>query len=346
LIRKPHIKLFQEKIDMRFTRISLFLIVLFSFSILNCFAQEKIDKQLLLVLNKGGASLTILEADSMKVLGNVGVGDSPHEVVVSADGKTAFVANYGASTPGSSLSVIDLKTMKELRRVDLSPLMRPHGIQEIGGKIYFTAETNRAIARYDPASNKVDWIMGTGQNTSHMVVGSLDQKHFYTTNIASDSVTMFEMQNVPPAGSNITQISVGKQPEAIDLSPDGKEVWVGLNAEGAIDIIDTATKKISDKVKLGERPYRVKFTPDGKQVFSTLPNTKELVVNNVATRKEIKRIKLEDVPLGIIFSKDGKFAFVTTIQKDGVIKIDVEKFEVVGKAEAGAEPDGVALAGI
>lgn len=333
---------------MNFLRTFLFscAFLLLAFPIFAYSQNVKNDKPLLLVLNKAGASLIILDAKSLKVLKTVGVGDFPHEVVVSSDGKTAFVANYGQQTPGSSLSVIDLKEMKETRRVDLSPLMRPHGIQEIGGKIYFTAETNRAIARYHPATNKVDWIMGTGQNASHMVVGSSDEKHFYTANIASDSVTMFEMQNVPPAGSQITQIPVGKQPEAIDLSPDGKEVWVGLNAEGAIDIVDTASKKVVQKVKLGERPYRVKFTPDGKQVFSTIPNTKEIIVNDAKTREEVRRIKLEDVPLGIIFSKNGKFAFVTTVQKDGVIKIDLEKSEVVGRADAGAEPDGVALAGM
>ncbi len=334
---------------MKFIRPFLFsyAFLLFAFPLIACSQDnQSSDKPLLLVLNKAGASLTILEAHSMKVLGNVTVGDAPHEVVVSQDGKTAFVANYGSQTPGSSLSVIDLKAMKELRRVDLSPLMRPHGIQEIGGKIYFTAETNRAIARFDPATNKVDWIMGTGQNASHMVVGSSDQKRFYTANIGSDSVTMFELQNIPPAGSQITQIPVGKQPEAIDLSPDGREVWVGLNAEGAIDVVDTASKKVVEKISLGERPYRVRFTPDGKQVVSTLPNKKELVFTDAKTRKEIKRLSLEDVPLGLIFSKDSRFAFVTTVQKDGVIKIDLGKYEVIGRAEAGAGPDGVALAGM
>ncbi len=300
----------------------------------------------LLVLNKNEASLTILDPSDLKILGKVTVGDSPHEVVTSADGKTAFVANYGAQTPGSSLSVIDLQTRKELRRIDLSPLLRPHGIIEIGGKIYFTAETNRAIARFDPVTNKVDWLMGTGQNASHMVVGSSDQKRFYTANIGSDSVTMFEFSNAPPAQSQITQIPVGKQPEAIDLSPDGREVWVGLNQEGAIDVVDTATKKVVEKIKLGERPYRVKFTPDGRQVFSTIPNTKEIIVTDAATRKEIKRMKLESTPLGIVFSKDGKFAFVTAVQNDFVLKIDLEKFEVTGKTETGQAPDGVALAGM
>lgn len=304
------------------------------------------NQKYLLVLNKNEASLTILDPNDLKILGKVAVGDSPHEVVASADGKLAFVANYGAQTPGNSLSVIDLKTKKELRRVQLSPLFRPHGIQEIGGKIYFSAESNRAIARFDPETNKVDWLMGTGQNASHMVVGSSDQKRFYTANIGSDSVTMFEFANVPPAPSQITHIAVGKQPEAIDLSPDGKEVWVGLNQEGAIDIVDTAAKKAVEKIKLGERPYRVKFTPDGKQVYATMPNTKEIIVIDAATRKETKRMKLESIPLGIVFSRDGKFAFVSVVEKDFVLKIDLGKMETVAKAETGKAPDGVALAGM
>lgn len=328
---------------MQFLRAVIFLSAVFLFSS-QIYSQS--TQKYLLVLNKDEASLTILNPDDLKILGKVTVGDSPHEVVASADGKLAFVANYGAKTPGNSLSVIDLQTRKELRRVDLSPLFRPHGIQEIGGKIYFTAETNRAIARFDPATNKVDWLMGTGQNVSHMIVGTSDQKRFYTANIGSDSVTMFEFQNVPPAQSQITNIAVGKQPEAIDLSPDGKEVWVGLNQEGAIDVVDTTAKKVIEKIKLAERPYRVKFTPDGKTVYATMSNTKEIIVIDAATRKETKRMKLESVPLGIVFSKDGKFAFVSAVEKDFVLKIDLEKLEVIAKAETGKAPDGVALAGM
>lgn len=335
-------KIFSKSVLFGFLSVIAFL-AYFPVMCLSVLAQMK---PTLLVLNKNDATLAIVDVGEMKVLGKVPTGDSPHEVVASADGKTAFVANYGAQKPGNSLSVIDIATQKELRRVDLSPLLRPHGIQELGGKIYFTSETNRIIARYDPAENKVDWMMGTGQNASHMIVVTPDQKRMYTANIGSDSVTAFEFQNVPPAASKITHIPVGKQPEAIDLSPDGKEVWVGLNAEGAVDVIDTAANKVKEKITLGERPYRVKFTPDGKQVLFTMPNTKELLVYDTATRKEIKRVKLESAPLGVVISKDGKTAFLTVLQPDAVLKIDLEKFEVAGKVETGQVPDGIALVGL
>jgi YVTN family beta-propeller protein len=297
------------------------------------------------VLNKNDNDMVIIDPATMRVRGRVAVGEGPHEVVLSADGKTAYVANYGAQTPGSTLSVIDVAAARETRRVDLAPLMRPHGIQMIGGKIYFTAETNRMIARYDPAANKVDWMMGSGQNGTHMVAGSGDQKRFYTANIGSDTITAFEFQGVPPAQSRITHIAVGKQPEAIDLSPDGKEVWTGLNAEGMVEIVDTAANKSIAKIDIGGRPYRVKFTPDGKQVVCTMAESKEILVIDAATRKEVRRIKLESSPLGIVFSADGKTAFVTAVQPDAVLKIDFETGEVTGRVETGKVPDGIAVAG-
>lgn len=300
----------------------------------------------LVVLNKADATLAIINPADMKLVAKVPTGDSPHEVVLSGDGKTAFVANYGAQTPGSSLSVIDIASAKELRRVDLTPLMRPHGLQVIGGKVYLTAETNRMIARYDPAANKIDWMMGSGQNGSHMIAGSADQKKFYTANIGSDSITAFEFQGVPPSASKITHIPVGKQPEAIDLSPDGKEVWAGLNVDGMVEIVDTAAYKSKEKININGRPYRVKFTPDGKFVVCTMIPTKELLVIDAATRKEIKRIKLESVPLGIAFSADGKTAFVSAGEPDVVLKVNMNTGEVTGRIETGKVPDGIAVAGM
>ena len=304
-------------------------------------------RPVLVALNKADSTLAIIDPSTMKVVSKVPTGDSPHEVVLSADGKTAYVANYGAQQPGSSISVIDTTTGKEIRRFDVSPLMRPHGLHMIGGKLYFTAETNRLIARYDPASNKIDWMMGTGQAGSHMVVGSADQRKFYTANIGSDSVTAFEWMNpAQPQAWRVTHVAIGKQPEAIDLSPDGKEIWAGLNAEGAIDIVDTATNKFKEKVNIGGRPYRVRFTPDGKLVVNTMVATKELLIVDAATRKEVRRIKLESVPLGIAFAADGKTAFVSVVEPDLVLKINLETGEILGRVDTGKAPDGIALAGM
>src|SRR5260221_5367179 len=88
----------------------------------------------LVVLNKEDATLVTVDPATGKILGVVPTGEGPHEVTVSDDGTRAFVGNYGgAQGPGTTISVIDLASMKELRRVDTKPLLRPHGVFFRGG---------------------------------------------------------------------------------------------------------------------------------------------------------------------------------------------------------------------
>src|SRR6185437_5668563 len=131
----------------------------------------------LLVLNKEDATFVAVNPDTGAILETVPVGQGPHELVTSNDGKYAFASNYGTGpAPGHTISMIDIAAKKELRRIDTAPLSRPHGLAFAGGKLYFTAESNKTIARYDPATDKIDWRFETGQNATHLVLVSKDLK--------------------------------------------------------------------------------------------------------------------------------------------------------------------------
>src|SRR6202021_4228803 len=127
------------------------------------------------------------------------IGPDPHEVVASSDGKTAYVSIYGGGRY-HALSVIDLVAQKALPHVDTGALNGPHGLEFVGGKLWFTAEGAKAIASYDPATTKIDWIMGTGQNRTHMIYVSPDEKQIYTTNVSSATVSILEKVTLPPMG--------------------------------------------------------------------------------------------------------------------------------------------------
>src|SRR4029078_8597490 len=140
-----------------------------------------------LVLNKEDATLAIVDPASGAVLGRVPVGQGPHELVTSTDRKIAYASNYGTGpAPGRTISMIDIAAQKELRRIDVSPLSRPHGLAFVNGKLYFTAEADKKIARYDPVTNTVDWQFETGQTTTHMVLPTKDARTLFTSNIGGD----------------------------------------------------------------------------------------------------------------------------------------------------------------
>jgi YVTN family beta-propeller protein len=304
-------------------------------------------KPALLVLNKAEATMAVVDPETMQVVARVPTGEGPHEVVTSSDGLTAYVTNYGAQKPGNSLSVIDLAARKEVKRVDLGPLLRPHGIAERGGKIYFTAELSRAVARYDPAADKVDLIVGTGQNITHMLVMHPTRPVVYTANILSDTATVMELdrQEQPGPPPRVTQIKVGPKPEGIDISPDGRELWVGHNDDGGISIIDTETNKVKETIKVGGMPIRVKFTPDGRRVLISSPPTGELTVLDAATRKEIKRLKIEGAPIGVLVTPDGSRAYVAAAQAGRVVSVNLSDLTAGASVETGQGPDGLAWAG-
>ena len=299
----------------------------------------------LLVLNKDENALAIVDPVARKVLGRVPTGEGPHEVTASADGTLAFVANYGARNPGNTISVIDIAAQKELRRVELGPLRRPHGIAFADGKVYFTAEVNKLIGRYDPASNQIDWLLGTGQNGTHMVLLSKDTNRIFTANIGSDSISIIERASVP-LGWNETVIPVGKGPEAIDISPDGKEVWTAHSRDGGVSIIDIAGKKVIETFNIQtKRSNRLKFTPDGKLVLVSDLEGGELVVLDRAARKEIKRMRLGRNPEGILMAPDSSRAYVALAGDNEIAIIDLKTLESTGRISTGAGPDGMAWAG-
>jgi YVTN family beta-propeller protein len=296
----------------------------------------------LLILNKDDASMSIVDPSSGKTLGRVGVGEGPHELVASADGKYAFASNYGAGpSPGHTISMIDLASQKELRRIDVAPLSRPHGLAYAGGKVYFTAEANKKIARYDPAADRIDWQFETGQNTTHMVLVAKDLRTIFTSNIGSDSISIIERGDGDTWHQTV--VAVGKGPEGFDLSPDGKQVWAAHSRDGGVSIIDVASKKVVETLPLGtKRSNRLKFTTDGRHVAISDIDAGELVVLDTATRKVIKHLPLGTSPEGILVVPDGSRVFAAVTGDNHVASIDPKTWQVTGNIEGGRGPDGLA----
>jgi streptogramin lyase len=141
---------------------------------------QQTPRESLLVLSKHEHTLSIVDPATLKVVGHAPVGQDPHEVIASSDGKTAYVSIYGGGA-FHIINAIDLVGQKALPDIDLGPLNGPHGLEFVGGKLWFTAEGAKVIGSYDPAKGKVDWVMGTGQNRTHMIFVTPDEKHIYTT---------------------------------------------------------------------------------------------------------------------------------------------------------------------
>ncbi len=337
------------------------------------------SKSSLLVLSKHDHTLAIVDPADLRVIARVPVGDDPHEVIASSDGRTAYVSNYGFGA-FHTLTVIDLVAHQPKETIDLGALRGPHGLDFVQGKVWFTAEAAKAIGSYDPATQKIDWIMGTGQNRTHMIYVYPDTRRIVTTNVNSATVTILDKiegqaggpppppppgapggaqwqgagvppptggggpprMPGPPGGDwNETVIPVGRGSEGFDITPDHKQAWVANAWEGTISVIDLDAKKVSATLEANARgANRLKFTPDGTTALVSAGP--DLVIIDVASKKEKKRIPIGHGSGGVLVQPDGTRAYVACSGDDYVIVLDLKSMEIVGKIMAGGNPDGLA----
>jgi DNA-binding beta-propeller fold protein YncE len=329
---------------------------------------QSTPRRSLLALSKRNHTLAIVDVATLRVIARAPVGPDPHEVIASSDGRTAYVSIYGGGRY-HALSVIDLIAQKALPDIDTGALNGPHGLVFVGGKVWLTAEGAKAIARYDPTTARVDWIMGTGQNRTHMIYVTADEKQIYTTNVASGTVSIVEKVALPPMGSppgmrppsgalpppsggaqprmdwNETVIPVGKGDEGFDVSPDARELWTANAQDGTLSIIDIATKRVTatlDAKIFGAN--RLKFTADGKLVLISSLRDGDLVIYDAGSHQEFKRVKIGHGAAGILMDPGGARAFIACSPDNYVAILDLKTLEVTGHLDVGGEPDGLAWA--
>jgi YVTN family beta-propeller protein len=306
----------------------------------------------LVVLNKSEHTASLIDPDSGKILAKLPVGRGPHELIISPDGRTAYVSNFGRySNPcpqgdttcqnaGNTITVLDLANRTVKATYDYGTNTGQHGslISRDGKHLWVTSETPQSLLEIDTATGKIvnQWM--TKQDRSHLVVVTPDEKKFYVTNTVSGSVTVIER----PSGS-AKVIPIGKGAEAITISPDGSEVWVGLPVDNKIAVISTAKDAVVETIESGgKQPQRIRFTPDGKDVWVSHVAADTLTVIDAKTKKVVANVGVGKRPQGSAFSPDGKRGYFALSGAGQVAVVDVGARQLLQNYDTGLDPDGIA----
>ncbi|HEX8252424.1 MAG TPA: YncE family protein [Thermoanaerobaculia bacterium] len=227
-----------------------------------------------------------------------------------------------------------------VKRIDLAPSQRAHGVAWRRGGIYITLEKEGAVARVDPKSGAIAWRAKTVGELGHMLAVSSDEKKVYTGNMKTNDVSAIRIGEE----AAYKTIKVGAGPEGIALSPDDKELWVAHRSGGGISVIDTKTDEVVATLAPEIYSARVTFTPDGKRVLLFDLETRGVVAFDRATRKEVGRATVEEgAPVGGVVAADSKRAYVLRYQPDAVVELDLTTMKFGREVATEQMPDGLAL---
>jgi DNA-binding beta-propeller fold protein YncE len=317
----------------------------------------------LIVVNKSEATASLIDVARGTTYATLPTGEAPHEISVSPDGRWAVVSNYGSeAAPGNTLTVLDVQEARPSETIHLGAHRRPHGIAWLpdGKHVVVTAEADSALLLVSVEAGEVEAAIPVRQAISHMVALSRDGTRAYVSSIGSGTVTMVDLVGKVPVWT--TRVAAGA--EGIEVSPDGREVWVACRAANAVSVLDAQTLEALQTLSSEEYPIRVKFTPDGRLALVSNARSSELRIFDAAKRDEVATIKMKvgraqlrgvnraegyinaTVPIGIVVSPDGRTAFVANSGVDIVSMVDLKKRGVVGYLLAGREPDGMAYSSL
>lgn len=306
----------------------------------------------LLVSNQAGDSVWRLSAQNGQQRGQFSTGDSPHEIALSPDGRTAVASNYGGVRSGNTLSVLDLHGGKPTGTIDLGIHSAPHGLQFLpNGHLVVTTEGSASLLIVDVAQARVLRAIAIGDGVGHMLALSSDGSSAYVTRIARGSVARVDLKS----GVVQQERPAGKGAEGLALRPGAQELWVTNRDEGTITVHDPRTLAIKRRMSSRGFPLRVQFSADGRQAFVVNAAAAELMVFDAITKLPIARIPLAGAglpvletalgrgayPLGIALHPTQARAYVAVSGTDRIAVVDTEKWKVIDYWVTGREPGGV-----
>jgi DNA-binding beta-propeller fold protein YncE len=293
--------------------------------------------EVLVVASSGASHVTLIDPESGTKLGEVPVGKGPHEVIASADGKFAWVADSGATT----VTLVDLEKRSAVKTLQLKDC-GPHdlALPRSGAPLVITCASQKALLEIDPWTGEEVKRHALDVEGAWMTAVSRDGARAFTANLEGGGMTAVDRKS-----GRITNIKTSAGEIGIDVAPNGRQLWLANMTTGKVTVFDPRTLKVLTTFEAGaQSPMRVRFTPDGKRAVMTFGGAKKVAVFDVAKRRAVQWIEIESGSKVLTISPDGRKAAVSAPHKDAVMILDLVSGKMLAKIDVAGKPDGVAWA--
>ncbi len=216
------------------------------------------------------------------------------------------------------------------------------------------------VSAIDLATNEIAWTLAVGEESAMGIAASLDGRWVYTGDAKAKEFVIIDAKKQ----EIVNRVPISHGVHAIDVSPDGRYVWVGGGLESypwlsAISVVNAETGEVEAVLSpaLGNGAHFA-FTPGGAEVWIASITTNlvwvtDAVSGEVTAAVPLTRVGPEgrspEAELGLIgfnevaLSPDGKTAYAVGPEAAVVYAIDVPARQVLGAVQAGERAHGIAV---
>jgi YVTN family beta-propeller protein len=189
----------------------------------------------------------------LKLAKSVKLGKTPSHLAFTADSKLVFITLQDSN----ELAAIDLDTQTVVWRMTTGKV--PAGVWMTPGDQYLlvgiTGEDNVQVIDWKNRKEVKRIFTGKG---AHNFRPLGDKKHVFVSNRIASSISMINMQTLEKVG-DINGLPAG--PDDMEITPDGKTLWVTLRFSKKVGVIDIPSMKLVSVIPVGRSPHGVFFTP-------------------------------------------------------------------------------------
>jgi YVTN family beta-propeller protein/VCBS repeat-containing protein len=265
------------------------------------------------VANSGSNSVTVIDTVNNVVLQTIPLLSSPTALAITPNGKRLYVTGSQAGR----VWVIDTATNTVVRSIRVGAGPTGIAVSPSGSRVYVVNGERGTVSRISTLTNSVvGTVYGVADGTSSIAV-SPDGSKIFTT---SSSGALSYFSPLSSVAVQIPGVTAGSQ--GLAFGSDGSRLYVSDPA-GSVKVIDTATREVIDSITVATgAPYDVAVSDDGTTLFVARGDDGKLSVYDLATKAELTSVVanpfLVDGPPRIALSPDGTQLYWTDLGNDRI----------------------------
>ncbi|HEV2194423.1 MAG TPA: beta-propeller fold lactonase family protein [Candidatus Acidoferrum sp.] len=305
----------------------------------------------LYVGNSIADNISVIDLDSLKVVGDIHVGPHVHGMAVQADGARLFSTSEGDNT----LRIFDTSTDKRISEIKLTGRPNQCAVTPDGKYVAIPIRDTDSVDIVDVAQQKVVKVLPV--NAPHNAFNAGSNRYIFVSSMGDHAINMIDLEKMDYAAS----IPTGGVPRPYVITRDGRTMYVAESDLHGFAVVDILEKKVVRRVEMpAEHPtphehpgepintltHGLALSPDEKELWVTSLLDDAMYVYDVSSQKIVGHVPVGSGPNWVAFSPDGKYVCVSNAADDNVSIIDVKARREVARVKVGRVPKRLVAASV
>ena len=234
----------------------------------------------------------MIDTATDRVTGSIEVGQSPHGMAITPDGRLVLAAVFGAN----QVDAIDVASRQV---VGQWPAVNPHNIaiSPDGRLAYVAAQGPGATALVELDLTNRSQIANIPLDKAPRALNfTPDGKSLAFTEAGLDAVAILD----PATNQVVAELPVGASPHHPYFAPEGEYGLVVSQGPGELAIFDPADHDVEATISVGKAPHWIATDLDGDTAYVTNEDSGDVSVVDVEHRQVVATIPVGKQPRKIV----------------------------------------------